>query len=158
VNSASSPKREAISLGIGVLGLAAVIAWQTSRIPSEAAYAQVGPAIIPWLVSVALAVLGLAILAAGLTGRWHSEPAPCALDRTSLAWLVGGLLLNLVLIDLVGFILASTLLFVCAARAFGSRRVLRDAAIGFVIALLCYVGFDRVLGYEIGSGVIESLI
>jgi putative tricarboxylic transport membrane protein len=158
VRSASSLKREAIFLGLGVFGFALIVAWQTSRISGAAAYAQVGPAIIPWLVSAALALLGLAILAAGVTGRWHSEPAPGALDRSALAWLAGGLVLNLALIDTVGFILASTVLFVCTARAFGSRRLLRDAALGFVIALVAYIGFDRVLGYEIGSGLIESLL
>ena len=50
------------------------------------------------------------------------------------------------------------MLFVCTARAFKSTQLLRDAAIGFALALVAYVGFDRVLGYKIGSGLIERLI
>jgi putative tricarboxylic transport membrane protein len=69
-----------------------------------------------------------------------------------------GLALNVALIERVGFILASTALFACTARAFGSVRPVRDAAIGFLIALAAYAGFDRMLGYQIGSGLIESLI
>ncbi|MCA3600465.1 MAG: tripartite tricarboxylate transporter TctB family protein, partial [Methylobacterium sp.] len=56
-----------------------------------------------------------------------------------------------------GFILSSTLLFACVARGFGSRKLLRDALIGFGLALISYVGFDRILGYKIGSGLIEKL-
>ncbi len=72
--------------------------------------------------------------------------------------MLAGLVLNVALIGVAGFIIASTLLFVCTARAFGSRNVLRDGAIGFALALVSYVGFDRVLGYKIGSGLIEGLL
>jgi putative tricarboxylic transport membrane protein len=58
----------------------------------------------------------------------------------------------------LGFIISSTILFVCTARAFMSTQPVRDAAIGFTLAILAYVGFDRVLGYKIGSGLIEALI
>ena len=154
----SSSRREAIALGLGVVIFALIIAWQTTRISSAAVYATVGPAIIPWLVSAALAALGVAIIIAGLTDRWRGEAAPGALDHVALAWLLAGLALNIALIDRAGFIIASTILFVCAARAFGSARYLRNAALGFAIALLCYIGFDRVLGYEIGSGLIEQFL
>ncbi len=66
--------------------------------------------------------------------------------------------LNVALIGVAGFIIASTILFACTALAFGSRNVLRDASIGFALALVSYVGFDRVLGYKIGSGLIEGLL
>ena len=78
----------------------------------------------------------------------------------ALALLLGmllGLLLNITLIEYAGFILSSTLLFLCTARAFGSEQPARDAAIGFALAFVAYVGFDRLLGYKIGSGLIESL-
>ena len=44
-----------------------------------------------------------------------------------------------------------------AARS-AAATSLRDAAIGFALALVSYVGFDRVLGYKIGSGLIEGLL
>ena len=49
-------------------------------------------------------------------------------------------------------------MFVCTARAFGSDQPIRDAAIGFALAVVAYVGFDRVLGYKIGSGIVEGLL
>ena len=62
------------------------------------------------------------------------------------------------LISHAGFIIAGTLLFICTARAFGSLQPLRDGAIGFALAVISYVGFDRILGYKIGSGLVESLL
>ena len=153
-----SNAREGILIGAAVVAAAGVMAWQASDIPTAETYAQVGPETVPWIVTAALGVLGVAIAVFAILGRWRTTEAGLAFQRGALAWLAVGLLLNLVLIDRVGFILASTVLFACTARAFGSARIVRDAAIGFVIAAICYVGFDRVLGYEIGSGVIESFL
>jgi putative tricarboxylic transport membrane protein len=66
--------------------------------------------------------------------------------------------MNAALIDKIGFILASTIMFTLVARGFGSEKWWRDALIGFCLAFVSYFGFDRVLGYKIGSGLIESLI
>lgn len=145
------------AVGVAILVVAAVVGWQTTLIPTNAIYAQVGPKLIPWLATAMLAVLGVLLTLQGLRGGWeheeHGEFNPIA-----LAWLLLGLFLNVTLIGVAGFIIASTLLFVCTALAFGSRNVARDAAIGFTMALVSYVGFDRVLGYKIGSGLIEGLL
>jgi len=145
------------AVGAAVLALAAIVAWQTNLIPAHAVYAQVGPKVIPWMATAMLAVLGTLLTLQGVRGGWQHEQHG-ELNVWALAWLLLGLALNVVLIGLAGFIIASTLLFTCTALAFGSRRLLRDAAIGFVLALASYVGFDRVLGYKIGSGLIEGLL
>lgn len=145
------------ALGVAVLAMAAVIAWETTLIPTNAIYAQVGPKVIPWLATVLLCALGALLTLQGLRGGWEHEEHG-EFDTQGLVWMLLGLALNVALIGMAGFIIASTLLFVCTARAFGSRRFLRDAAIGIVLALVTYVGFDRVLGYKIGSGLIEGLL
>jgi len=59
---------------------------------------------------------------------------PCLIN-CALTWLVLGLVLNATLINQLGFIIASTLMFFCTARAFGSRRALHDVAIGLAFAI-----------------------
>lgn len=145
------------AVGLGVLALAAMVAWQTTVIPENAIYAKVGPKVFPWLSAVMLAVMGAALTVEGLRGGWEHEEAG-ETDWRSLGWLALGLFINVVLISNVGFIIAGTVLFVCTARAFGSERPVRDAIIGFLLGLVAYVGFDRVLGYKIGSGLIEGLL
>ncbi|HRK17864.1 MAG TPA: tripartite tricarboxylate transporter TctB family protein [Hyphomicrobiaceae bacterium] len=143
--------------GLAVLALAGVVAWQTTVIPENAIYARVGPKAFPWLAATLLAVMGSILTIEGLRGGWeHDRTAD--IDWRSLGWLGLGLALNVLLIARVGFILSSILLFVCTARAFGSTRILRDAVIAAVLAVAAYIGFDRVLGYKIGSGLIEGLL
>lgn len=164
----TKPAWQDTCVGLAVLALAAIVAWQTSIIPENAIYARVGPKVFPWISTALLAVMGAILTVEGLRGGWEHEEAG-EVDTVSLAWLLLGLLLNLILIDgmsfggipvapKAGFIVAGTLLFICTARAFGSDQPLRDAAIGFVLAVVAYVGFDRVLGYKIGSGWIEALL
>ncbi len=150
--------RDGVCVGLGVVFLAGIIAWQTRLIPSEAVYARVGPDIVPWMVAIMLAVLGVAIVIEALRGHWHVEEGRGEADQAALGWVAFGLFLNVTTIAYIGFIVASTLLFLCTARAFGSRRFMRDGTVGFLIALIAYVGFDRGLGYEIGDGLIESLL
>jgi putative tricarboxylic transport membrane protein len=150
------PAWDDVAIGLGVLLLAAIVGWQTAVIPDNAIYAKVGPKIIPWLATALLAAMGLALTVIGLRGGWEHEEAG-ETDYRSLGLLVLGLVLNVVLIDRAGFIIASTVLFALTARAFGSRQPLRDVPIGFVLALVAYLGFDRGLGYKIGTGLIEGL-
>lgn len=147
-------------IGIGIAALGLVLGWQASVIPGSASYAQVGADVFPWIVAVATFVLGLMLMLAAFRGGWSHEieDAPQSTDWRSLGFVALGLLINVATIELIGFILASTVMFVLIARGFASTRPIRDAAIGFALALVSYVGFDRILGYKIGSGLIESLI
>jgi putative tricarboxylic transport membrane protein len=146
-----------VLLGLGVVILAAVVGWQTTLIPLNAVYAKVGPNVIPWIVTAMLGGLGLFLTIQGVMGGWPHEQEG-ELEWASLGWLLAALLANVALIDFVGFIIASTLMFTLTARAFKSTQPLRDAAIGFTLAVIAYVGFDRVLGYKIGEGLIERFI
>jgi putative tricarboxylic transport membrane protein len=156
------------ALGVGVLLLAILVGWQTSIIPENALYARVGPRFFPWIATGLLAVMGVLLTWQGLRGGWEHDEAD-DVDWRSLGWISAGLIANVIFIGGVqvgsipvvpklGFIISSMILFVCTARAFMSEQPVRDAAIGFTLALLSYVGFDRVLGYKIGSGLIEALI
>ena len=154
---ASKPAWQETALGLGVLALAAVVAWQTTVIPENAIYARVGPKAFPWLTVVLLVVMGALLTVQGLSGGWEHDDTGDT-DWGSLGWLVAGLIVNVATIGTLGFVIASTILFTCTARAFGSTQPLRDALIGFLMAAIAYVGFDRVLGYKIGSGLVETLL
>lgn len=145
------------AVGLGVLALAGIVAWQTMAIPENAVYAKVGPKVFPWISAALLAIMGAILTLEGLRGGWDHEEVS-DVDWRSLGWLGAGLLVNVVLISSAGFIIAGTILFVCTARAFGSDKPLRDALIGFVLGVVAYVGFDRVLGYKIGAGLVEGLL
>lgn len=149
-----------VLIGLGTVLFGAIAAWQSSLIASEGVGSSVGPNVVPWAVSTMLAIFGLALAGEAFLASSSSEAAEDhgPIDRRGAGWMILGLLLNVVLIEFAGFIIASTLLFICTARAFGSTNVVRDAGIGLALALVAYIGFDRLLGYKIGSGLIERLI
>jgi putative tricarboxylic transport membrane protein len=63
-----------------------------------------------------------------------------------------GLFSFVALLNLAGFVAAGTVLFVCTASAFGSRRWLRDALIGITLCATVYVTFTYGLGVSLPPG------
>jgi putative tricarboxylic transport membrane protein len=146
-------------IAVGVLVLAAVVYWQTASIPVSPIYAKVGPTVMPMITALGLALLGVLLLYSALRGGWRSpEERELEADRPALLWIAAGLALNVLLIGNAGFTLASIVLFVCVARGFGSKAILRDAGIGAAFALVAYFGFAQTLGINIGAGLIENAI
>ena len=146
-------------IGAGVLVLAIVIFWQTLTIPVSPIYAKVGPTVFPMITALGLALLGVLLLFAALTGGWRTEEEKNVTpDRPALLWIAAGLVLNVLLITNAGFTIASVVLFVCVARGFGSKAIMRDAAIGAAFALVAYFGFAQTLGINIGAGIVETAI
>jgi putative tricarboxylic transport membrane protein len=151
--------RGELVIALAVMVLAVVIYWQVLTMPVSPLYAKVGPTLVPKLAAAALFGLGLALLAAALRGGWQTlEEREASPDRSALTWIAAGLALNVLLIGTAGFTIASTLLFVCVARGFGSRRIVRDALIGAAFALVAYFGFAKTLGINIGSGIVENAL
>jgi len=154
------PAKPELLLAVGVIALSGVVAYGTTEIPVSPLYSKIGPTVFPYIVVTGLGALGLALLAASLRGGWTEDDPETHVppDLRALGWLLLGLLLNVALISYLGFIIASILLFACVARAFGSTRIGRDALIGAILALVTYLGFDRVLGFSIGAGILEGVI
>jgi putative tricarboxylic transport membrane protein len=146
-------------IGAGVLALAAVMLWQTLAIPVSPIYAQVGPTVVPIITALALGMLGVLLLIAAWEGGWQPEEEKASTpDWVALAWVAAGLVLNALLIGKAGFTVASVILFVCVARGFGSKAIVRDILIAAAFALVAYFGFAQTLGINIGSGIVENAI
>lgn len=151
-----------LGVALFVLALGGLAAWQASVIPTSPIYAQVGPKAVPYLVAAALLLLGAALTAAALRGGWSRDieelqGAPPA-NLRALGLLLAGLLANLALIGPFGFTIAATAQFALVAAAFGSRSHLRNLGIAFVVALGAYALFVKLLGVNIGAGVVEALV
>ena len=57
-------------------------------------------------------------------------------------------------LDPVGYWISTSVFFVGAARAMGSRSLVRDLVIGIGLALLVYLSFTRALGVHLPEGVL----
>ena len=155
----SGPAWPETLIGLGLLGVAAVVWWQTGEIRTSPMYAKVGPRIFPYLTAIALGVLAVAMVVAGLRGGWQTEEErDVPVDWRAVFFVGAGLLANVLLIVPAGFTLASVVMFVLVAHGFGSRQPLRDGAIALAFALAAYFGFAKALGVNIGAGIIEKLL
>lgn len=157
----SSLRSGEVWIAAGVVALGVFMMSQTMQINVSANYARVGPRVFPWIVSSVLVLLGLGLMRDALTGRWIRDdgevplPAP---DRTAMLWLAIGLALYLLTIKFAGFPIATGLLFAFAARAFASRTILLDLAIGLVLGIVVYIGFHHGLGLTLPAGILEAIL
>jgi len=81
------------------------------------------------------------------------RPSAAAAENGPVVLLAAALLLNAVLIQWTGFIIAATIMFALTARAFGSRRVVRDVVIALVLSAVVQIAFTRGLGVALPLGV-----
>ena len=133
----------------------AVLLWDAGRLPQDGGYAGIGPAAMPKLVGWVL--IGLAVLTAlsGLKRRIADVPRQ---NPVPLFWIGGGVALQIALLHVAGFIIATAILFAATARAFGERNSLLGLGVGFVLALVVYGIFDRLLQLNLPAGPLELMI
>jgi putative tricarboxylic transport membrane protein len=152
-----------LALALGVVVLGAVIVWQTTEIHLTPVNSRVGPRVIPYIVGAGMMITGLWLAVDVLRGRAASpgagEDAEDVDPTLPTDWLTVGilsasLLAYLLLIERAGFVIASTVLFVGAAFGMGSRRYIRDLAIGFALSLAAYVLFTEGLSLRLPEGIL----
>lgn len=149
------------AVGVGVIAVAAAMAWGAVGIPSTAGYQGVGPNFLPWVVTVALALCGGMLVWEAATGGYREaeEPSGAAqADWLAMAWVGAGVLANAALITTLGFVISCTLCFAMAVRGLrlsegkpggGGLQVAKDAAIGALIAAPAYWLFTKVLAINL---------
>jgi putative tricarboxylic transport membrane protein len=106
----------------------------------------------PWWLGAAVAAWGLVAVARG--ERFEPQEAEDAdltrqPSRVSFWTAVAAGVAPIFVIRPLGFPIAAALAFALTARAFGSRRVLVDLAVGFGLGLACWLLFSRLLGLSL---------
>ena len=145
-------------LGGVVLGLGLFIAIETSMMEVAASNAAIGPRLFPLLIAFGLLAVGVAVLWQAFFGHIAHERG-FELDWLAVALVSGGLILQMVLVESLGWIIATTLLFLAATLAFRERRVLISIAIGLALTCLTYWVFNYGLGLSLPIGTtIEELL
>ena len=145
-------------LGGVVLGLGLFIGIETSLMEVAPSNAAIGPRLFPFLVAGGLLVVGLLVLRQALFGHIAHERG-FELDWRAVAWVAGGLLVQLWLIERLGWIVATALLFLAGTLAFYDRRVVLNLAIGAALAALTFWVFNDGLGLSLPVGtVFEDLL
>jgi len=94
---------------------------------------------------------------AAARGVVRSAQAATATTNRRLApvgWMALGIVLNVVLLERIGFVIAAAMLFWLTARAFDARHPARDALFALIVSIAAYVLFARVLQLQLPSGIL----
>jgi putative tricarboxylic transport membrane protein len=141
-----------LAIGIGLIVLSVVLAVGAYRFPPEMGFVILPAYVYPYVVAAFLGVVGVLLgyqAAGGGFRELDNDQGTIPGGKAGAAWVTGGLVGVAVLINVIGFVLAGALLFVCAARGFGSRHPLRDLAIGIALTLPIYWLFNAGLGVSL---------
>lgn len=149
------PDRAALVIAAGLVVLGAIVAWDASRLGAGGAYARIGPQTIPYVIAICLFALGIWTAFEAWRGDFpEREPQ----EARPILWMVGGLLLQLLLIRIVGFSVATGLLFALVARGFGEKRLWLSLPAGIILSALVWFAFARGLQLTLPAGPPEQAL
>lgn len=154
LSAANTPERPwwlaALIIGVGAFWL-----YGASQLAMGSQHARVGPGLFVLITGGGLVLLGLLLavqIARGASFEAQeaedadaSKPA----DWTAFATAVFGASIPLYTMDRFGFVATAALTFAFITRAFGSRRLPLDIALGAVIGAAAWYGFSK-LGVDLG--------
>lgn len=155
---APSPQRRIDVAGLVtaliLLALAGVVWWDMTKLQILSPY-DLGPKVMPVVVSIGLTLLAIGNAIAALRG---DLPARDSLDWKPIILILGGLACLIALIAFGGgFMIGTAILFAATSAAFGRRAFLTDLLIGAVIAVFIYVLFAKLLTLSLPAGPLERL-
>jgi putative tricarboxylic transport membrane protein len=149
------PDRAALVIAAVLLVLAAIVAWDASRVVGGGQYARIGPQTIPYAIAIGLALLGVWTIIEALRGDFPERDPQEAMP---VLWIVAGLLIQLLTIRFIGFSIATGILFALVARGFGERRFWISIPFGLVLSIVVWVIFARGLSLTLPHGPPEDAL
>jgi putative tricarboxylic transport membrane protein len=152
-----------VALLLGVVGVVVLV----DAAGIHAPYSQadpVGPRTVPFLVAALLLVCAVGLAVNVLRGGHGEAEEGEDVDLTApTEWrvvlpLVGTFVANVLLIDVLGWVISGALLFWGSSWALGSRHPVRDAVISLALSLATFYGFYLGLGVLLPAGVLEGVL
>lgn len=141
-----------LGLGAFAIILAIVVVVVAHGFPGGSVYDVLGPRLLPYLVALGLALCGLSVLAGAF--RRPARPPLEAMDILPVALIAVALIVPILLITTLGWIPVAAVVFALGSRAFGSRALLLDLAIGLTFGVVTFVLFNYALGLNLPAGVL----
>jgi putative tricarboxylic transport membrane protein len=158
------------AVGVVLLVAGLFLGWVAVRAAAEDGVRIDGPRLVPLVVTGAWVVLAAVYLVSQFIHRAPTvagpaveepavdEPEPAQAPSATHKWtpvLLGAALIGyLLLLEPLGFALASAAFFSVAARILGSRRPVRDALVGIPLGVGVYLAFTALLDVRLPAGVL----
>ncbi|MBK4216890.1 tripartite tricarboxylate transporter TctB family protein [Paracoccus caeni] len=148
------PNVAALVIAAFLVVIAVVMLFDAARLADMGGYSGVGPASFPGVVAFALIGLAAWTVYDGIFGDF---PAPEPQRVAPVVWIIIGLMLQLLLLNVAGFSIATGLMFACAARAFGKRNLALSIPIGIALSFAVWAVFSQILMLNLPTGPLEHL-
>jgi putative tricarboxylic transport membrane protein len=136
-------------MGIGIIAVGLLMAFEAASIRVIPLYAKVGPAAFLWVAA------GLLMFCGALVG-WHASRSPETEQNEMRGPIVimAALAASPFLMEPLGFILTAVGIFTSTAYGLGSRSFLRDLAIAAILSVVAYFVFTKGLGLRLPQGLL----
>jgi putative tricarboxylic transport membrane protein len=108
-----------------------------------------------WLFPL-LVLVGSALVLTILVVERNATATDLRANTAAVVRVAFGLVSFVALLNVLGFVVAGTVLFICTARAFSSRRWRRDALLGIAFCAAVYVTFTYGLDVSLPPGLLMS--
>lgn len=143
-------------LGLAVIFMGAVCFYASTELAATAQYAAIGPGM--FVAGVGLGLIGLGVLLLIQIARgevFEPEEAENAapgqpMDKRAFFTALLAAVVPALTIETLGLPVTAMLSFMLVARAFGSRRLISDLIVGFMLASMCWFLFGW-LGLQLGG-------
>lgn len=124
----------------------------------------VGPRAVPYVVGGALVVAALALAVDVLRGGRGEQESGEDVDLShgsdwkTIGMLAAAFVANIVLIERAGWPVSGAVLFFGCAYALGSRRVVRDVVLAFLLSIGSWYLFVLGLGINLPVGILKGIL
>jgi len=144
-----------------LLGLITI--WDTSRMLVPDGTSVISPKSFSYVIGSFLVITSVLLISEILRGNSGvpegteaSDPFQKA-DFKTMAQVVAAISANVILLDLLGFIVAATASFWGVAYAFGARKYLKDLMVAIIFSVIVYFGFTQGLNINLPAGIFADL-
>jgi putative tricarboxylic transport membrane protein len=123
-----------------------------------------GPKAVPIFLGSALILLAVGLTVAVLRGSkpelegGEDVDLEARVDIKTVLMLVGVFVANIVLIDVLGWVISGAILFYGSALALGSRHYIRALVIAVALSLITFYGFAIGLGVGLPAGILQGIL
>lgn len=136
---------------------------QSFEIGQTTGFSPVGPSVFPIVMSLGLLALGAIFLLRQTLRPDREYAGHVAREEQATDWRTTGLAAAAlvgyaILLAPVGYILATGLFLPVGARILGSKRPLRDLAIGLALGVVVWFAFTQFLGVRLPSGLLDPVL
>src|SRR5690554_4176369 len=128
-----------------IIALGGIILVTSLMMPTTQMYSQISSSLFPAIVGAAMLLCGVLMAYQSIRGGWACEVVSedaRHFEFATLAWILAGYAAAIALLVLTdSFVLAGTVLYVLAYRAFANGGWRMSVAVGFILSCLAYIVF-----------------